>query len=161
MAELELTRSSIDRRLFELEGVGTLRFRGMISPSATAEAGGRQWRIARVGFWRRSIEATDETGEVVGHFDPHGFRRGGTLRWGARDLALRAASSWRERYALVEEERELALLDGKDWGRRPVKVVVDDAAEVEPGLLLFAVFVVRGLADDASGAAATVTVINT
>jgi hypothetical protein len=54
----------------------------------------------------------------------------------------------------------LAILDGKGWGQRPVKVTVDDAGAVEPGLLLFAAFVVRGLAEDAgasAGAAASGT----
>jgi len=45
------------------------------------------------------------------------------------------------------------ILDGKGWGRRPVKVTVDDAEALEPGLLLFAAFVVRGLAEDSGGAA--------
>ena len=45
--------------------------------------------------------------------------------------------------------QELAVFDGKGWGRRPVEVVVEDSAAVEPGLLLFAAFVVRGLAEDA------------
>jgi hypothetical protein len=45
------------------------------------------------------------------------------------------------------------VLDGKGWGRRPVKVIVDDPDTVEPELLLFAAFVVRGLAADAQGAA--------
>jgi hypothetical protein len=46
------------------------------------------------------------------------------------------------------------VLDGRGWGRRPVKVSVDDPDALEPGLLLFAVFVVRGLAEDAGTAAA-------
>ena len=50
-------------------------------------------------------------------------------------------------------ERELALLDGKGWGRRPVKVTVEDPDAIELGLLLVAAFVVRGLAEDASAAA--------
>jgi hypothetical protein len=54
---------------------------------------------------------------------------------------------------LADGERELAVLDGKSWGRRPVKVTVDDSDAVDPGLLLFAAFVVRGLAEDAGGAA--------
>ncbi len=95
--------------------------------------------------------ATDEGGVVVGEFEPRGgLRRGGTLRWEHREYALRPSSSWRERYALLDGETELALLDGKGWGKRPVAVTVADLALVEPGLLLFATFVVRGLAEDAS-----------
>jgi hypothetical protein len=92
-------------------------------------------------------------GVVVGEFEPRTIRRGGALRWAGRELSLRPASAWRERYALADGDRELALLDGKGWGRRPVKVSIDDIGAVEPGLLLFATFVVRGLADDAGAAA--------
>jgi hypothetical protein len=42
---------------------------------------------------------------------------------------------------------------GGGWGRRPVRVTVDDPGETEPGLILFAAFVVRGLAADASASA--------
>jgi hypothetical protein len=153
MADLELTRTAGDRRVYALEGVGTLRLRGLASRTATAASGAARWRIARRGFWRRLIEATDEAGAVVGTFEPRGLRRGGRLRWTGRDFELRPASSWRERYALADGGREVAVLEGKSWGRRPVKVVVDDSVTVEPGLLLFVCFVVRGLADEASGTA--------
>jgi hypothetical protein len=156
MADLELKRTAGDRRLYALEGVGTLRLIGLASRAALAEASGKRWRFGRHGFWRRAVLATDETGTEVGEFEPRGLRRGGRLRWAGRELALRPASSWRERYALAEGDRELAILDGKGWGRRPVKVTVDDREPLEPlepGLLLFATFVVRRLAEDASGAA--------
>ena len=153
MADLELTRTSAARRLYALEGVGTLRLQGLLGRAATAEADGSTWRFARRGFWG-PVEVTDAAGSAVGAFEPRGLaRRGGTLRWGGREFALRPAGSWRERYALAVGDRELALLHGKGWGRRPVKVTVDDMSAVEPGLLLFAAFVVRGLAEDAQGAA--------
>ena len=126
---------------------------GFLSRGATAEAGAAAWSFARRGFWQRTVEATDATGDVVGSFQPGKLRRGGALRWGGRDLELRPASTWRERYALVDGDRELAALDGKGWGKRPVKIAVDDPAAVDPGLLLFATFVVRGLAEDAGAAA--------
>ena len=59
MADLELTRTRGDRRVYSLEGVGNLRLEGLFARSATAEAQGTRWRFARSGFWRRSIEATD------------------------------------------------------------------------------------------------------
>jgi len=154
MPELELTRTPNDRRLYVLEGVGTLRLEGFGSRTATAEAAGMSWRLARPQWWQRGIQATDQMGAEVGEFEPRTIRRGGALRWGNQELLLRPASAWRERYALADGDRELALLDGKGWGRRPVKVSVDDLGAVDPGLLLFATFVVRGLAEDAGSAAA-------
>jgi len=98
------------------------------------------------------VEATDAAGTTVGQFGARGMRRGGTLRWLDRELALRPASRWRERYALVDGDRELAVFDGKGWGRRPVTVTVDDPRALDPGLLLFAAFVVNALTEDATSA---------
>jgi hypothetical protein len=98
--------------------------------------------------------ATEGVGSAVGEFQPRDLRRGGTLRWAGSEFAVRPASSWRDRYALADGDRELAILDGKSWGRRPVKITLDDPAAVDAGLLLFAAFVVRGLAEDAGAASA-------
>jgi len=148
--DLELTRVPGDRRLYSLAGVGTLRVEGLLGRSATAETGDGTWRIARRGFWQRETVATDRSGALLGDFQARAVRRGGTLRWGARELSLSPASAWRSRYVLAEDGRELALLEGKGWGRRPVKVTPGEGWPIEPDLLLFATFVVRGLAEDAS-----------
>ena len=153
MGELELTRTPDDRRLYALGDVGTVRLKGWASQAASAEAKGRSWEISRRGILRQAVEANDAAGTTIGRFSARGIRRGGTLRWHDRELALRPASRWRERYALVDGDLELAVFDGKGWGKRPVKVTVDDPRALDPGLLLFAAFVVNGLAEDASAAA--------
>jgi hypothetical protein len=153
MADLELTRTRDDRRLYALEGVGTLRLEGWTSRRATADAGAAAWQLARRGFFQARMEATDAAGTVVGEFEPRAIKRGGTLMWAGRELTLRPASMWKERYALSDGEREIAVLDGKSWGKRPVRITVDDPAAVEPGLLLFAAFVVRGIAEDSASTA--------
>jgi hypothetical protein len=151
--ELELTRSKDDRRLYNLDALGSLRFEGLMSRRATATSAGRTWRIERPGFLGRTIRAFGSGGTVVGEFDPRSIRRGGELRWDGRVFELRPASAWRERYALAVGDDELAVFEGKSWGRRPVKVEIVRPEGVEPGLMLFAAFVVRGLADDASAVA--------
>lgn len=153
MAELELTRSRNSRRLYEIAGVGTLRFAGLFSRRATAEAGAAAWSFGRRGVWQTTIEASDATGTVIGSFAPRTLRRGGSLRWGDRDLELRPASMWTERYALGDHGRELAVLDAKSWGKRPVTITIDEPGLLDPGLLLFAAFATRQLADDASATA--------
>src|SRR3954447_1459583 len=153
MPELELVRSAGDRRRYEVEGVGALQLGGPFSRSATAEADATAWTFRRTGFWQRTVEATDAIDNVVGSFAPRKMKRGGGLVWGGRELGRGRASRWKERYALADGDRELAVFEGKGWGKRPVKITVDDPAPVEPGLLLFAVFVVRGLAEDAGAAA--------
>ena len=118
LAELELTRTAADRRVLALGRVGTLRLKGRASRAASAEAGGRRWEIARRGLWRRTMEATDATGTTAGRFAAHGLRRGGSLQWGDRELALRPATRRRERYTLVDGDHVLAVLEGSCWGRR-------------------------------------------
>ena len=162
MTELELTRTPGDRRRYALEDVGTIHLEGLFARSANAEAGTDHWQFVRSGFWQRVIQATDATGNMVGEFRPRDLRRGGTLEWAGRELRLRPASSWRERYALADGDEELVILDGKSWGRRPVSVSIPDGQAVEPGLLLFACFVVRQLAvnaanDSAAGSTAAVS----
>jgi hypothetical protein len=157
MVELELTRVPGDRRLFALAGVGTLRLRGLASRAATATVAETTWEIGHPRFWSGDIEATDAAGTTVGSFEPRAVRRGGMVLWAGRELALQPASQWRERYALVLGETELAILEGKGWGARPVKIRLDDPAGVEPALLLFTAFVVRGLAEDAGGAVGAAT----
>ncbi len=153
MAELALTRSSGDKRRYELEGVGTLRLGGWASRWATAEVGERRWGFARRGILRCVIQATNPAGTVVGAFEGRSLKRGGALRWDGRDYVLRPDSRWKERYALDDDGRTLATLDGKNWGKRPVRFDLADDVTTEPGLLLFAAFVVRALAHDAASAA--------
>jgi hypothetical protein len=155
MGELELTRTPGDRRLYRLADLGTIRLKGWGSRAARVEANGQTLEVARRGWWRPAVEATDAAGKTAGQFKARGMRRGGTLRWFDRELMLRPASRWRERYALADGEHELAVFEGKGWGRRPVKVTTDDPGGLDPGLLLFAAFLVRGLAEDAGAAAVT------
>jgi hypothetical protein len=154
---LDLTRSPDDRRRYLLDGVGALRLEGRLARSATAEAATGTWRLGLQGFWRRHVVATDQTGAVEGEFAPRDIRRGGALRWGERELTLHPVSALRERYALAEDGRELARIDGRSWGRRPVTVTLPERDAVEPGLLLFACFVVRHLARNADSSSSAST----
>jgi hypothetical protein len=153
MAELALTRKAGDKRRYDLAGMGTLRLGGWASRWATAEAGERRWGFARRGILRSVIEATDPDGTVVGAFAGRSLKRGGALRWEEHEYRLEPDSMWKERYVLLDGERRLASLDGKGWGKRPVRLEVDDDADLPLGLLLFTAFVVRALAADAASAA--------
>ena len=97
--ELELKRVPGDRRLYAMEGVGTLRLAGF-GPATAATAGGSFW-IAGRGFWGVVIQATDAAGTAVGEFRPSRLRRGGALRWADLELTLRRAGFWRQRYVLA------------------------------------------------------------
>ena len=161
--ELDLTRADGDRRLYLLQGIGTLRLHGLLMRAATATSADGVWHLARHGFWQRTIQATDSGGHVAGTFQPRDIRRGGILHWHAHHYTLRPDSAVRERYSLSSDGRELALLEAKGWWgwgtRRPLRLQLPDGA-FDPGLLLFAAFIVRTVADDASttvGVAATVT----
>jgi len=151
--DVELIRAPENRRTYVMAGRGELRLEGIGSRSATIVdvESGRHWRVARRRWWSGSLDATDVSGTAGGSFEPTLLRRGGTLTWGGRTLALRSASVWRERYALAEGEREVAVFDEKGWGKRPLTIHLSEETPV--GLLLFAAFVVRTLAADATSAA--------
>ena len=152
MIELELTRIPNDRRLYRLDGIGTVRLNGWFGRTGSAAADdSSSWRFTRRGLWKRVIVAW-ASGDMVGEFTPRDIRRGGKLRWGARTLELRPVGM-RERYALSENGRDLALLNAKGWGKHPVMIAVVDAQAIDPGLLLFAAFVVHQLAGDSLNAA--------
>ena len=156
MMNRQLARIPGDHAVYALEGIGTLRFEGLSSSRATAEAAGRHWRFARRGFWRQ-LQAPDSAGVIVGTFERR-LLGGGTVRWADHGFALRRASVWRERYVLVANgDRELALFDAKGWGRRRVTISVDDHAALDVGLLLYTAFVVHILAGDATAGAAAAT----
>ena len=161
MVELELKRTRHDRDLYELENVGTLRLEGVVSTRATAEAGANRWRIARRGLWRQ-LQATDVAGTVVGAFERR-LIGGSHVYWRDRRYTLRRASLWRGRYALADgdTDREVALLDAKGWGKRPVKITVDHQPALDPGLLLFTAFVVHTLAADSSAGSSAAVIAAT
>jgi hypothetical protein len=155
MTHLELTRSSSDRRLYRLGGRGTLYLEGFFRSRATATAGAATWHMYNTGLLVRAIEATDASGTVIGRFEPKVVRRGGRLAWAGRHLTLEPSSLWRERYALAEHGVDLALFDGKSWGKTPVRLSVIGEGAADVGLLLFAAFVVRTLAGSASSTTAS------
>jgi hypothetical protein len=153
--ELELRRAEGDRRLYVVDGVGTIRYTGLLSRSGAAEADGRRWEIRPKGLWQTVVEATDPDGVVVGEFHPTTLRGGGTVRWKSRELLLRPSGAWRSRYVLEDAGQGLATLEGKGWGRRPVAIHAHSEAVLEPGLLLFAAFVTRRLAEGTAAAASS------
>jgi hypothetical protein len=76
-----------------LDGVGSIRFEGLLSRAATGESHGERWRLSRRGIVGRRSAAFDEIGATVGRFEPRGIRRGGQIAWGGRELTLRPASA--------------------------------------------------------------------
>jgi hypothetical protein len=145
---IELSRDPADGDRWVLDGVGTLRRTGRVSRAATAEAGGARWQIVRRGWVRSGFAATDaSTGAVVGELAGRFLKRGETLRWADRDLALRGDGG--DGYVLLDGQRRLAVMTPQRAGRRSLDVVVEDPT-VDPGLLLFMAFVVQAYSDDAS-----------
>jgi hypothetical protein len=152
---VRLTHIPGERRVYVVRGVGTLRLSGWGSRAATAEGGGLSWQITHRGIWQPVFQAADAAGDIVGDFRGRTLHHGGVLQWSDRELDLRPDGFGRERYALVEEGHKLATIESTgSWGRRPADVAVGDPDGIDPGLLLFAVFVVTTLAQTPQAAAA-------
>ncbi|HEY4097448.1 MAG TPA: hypothetical protein VGM33_18135 [Baekduia sp.] len=133
-----------------------MRFRSRGREAAIAEADGRQWLLARRGMFNPVTTAHDGAGVLVGEFAP-GWWRGRPLRWDGRELRLPKLSAWRQRYGLYDGDREIAVIGGMRSSAQPVMVTIDDPAAVDPGLLLFAAFVVHWLAQGSRPDAASVS----
>jgi hypothetical protein len=99
-----------------------------------------RYEVARVGALR-----------LEGLFSRRGTAEAGALRWSFDRVGF--WRMWKDRYALADGDRKLAIIDGRSWGRRPATITVDGPAAVDPGLLLFATYVVRSLAEDSASAA--------
>lgn len=150
MPELELIRTRDDRKLYALPGVGNLRLGGWLSGKVEASTGGETYTFQKRGIFGRVFSAVDASGTQVAEFRPRSIRRGGRITWGQTEWDLRPAAMLTERYALTRpgQDHELATVEGRGWGKRPVTVSTDDATAIDPGLLLFVVFAVRVLAED-------------
>ena len=141
-----LTPSPGDNRLYVVKGIGSLHVTGWTWREATAEAGGRSWQITRHGIWPPVIQAADVAGDIVGEFSGRWLVHGATLRWSNRELALRIDRLRQDRYILMDDDRRLATIDGVGSNKHPLNVSIDDTADTDPGVVLFAIYVVRTLA---------------
>jgi hypothetical protein len=142
---VRLTPSPGDHRLYIVKGIGTLRVTGFTWREATAEAEGRSWQITRHGIWPPVIQAADVAGEVVGEFNGRWRHHSAALRWSNRELELRIDRLRQDHYILMDDDRKLTTIDGVGSDERPLNVAIDDTADIDRGLLLFAIYVVRTL----------------
>ena len=129
LAELDLKRASGDRRLYMLDGVGSIRFEGLLSRNATTESNGERVRAAASrdgGVPRSTKRARPSAGSSREGFGAAVRSRG----------ASREASNWRERYALTDGETELATPRRQRVGRRQVAVSIDESAALEEAAAL-------------------------
>jgi hypothetical protein len=130
---------------YALPGVGTLRAEG-VWRSATARAGDASWRFVGRG---KNVTAADASGLVVGDYRD----RERAVRWDGREFDLlrgwgRSASHYRKRpfltrdgrYTLAEGGQVFAFLRCDLRRLNPVNLELNDDAGLEPGLLLFVVF---------------------
>lgn len=153
---MKLERSAHDRKTFLLDGVGELRKHGWFSSAATLSDGAREWEIGRRGL-RQRVHITDATGGEPATYEPKGvFSRGGTLTMGGQTWELRPSSIWKERYALVQGEQEVATVEASSWSsKKPVTVELE--GEVDAMVLLAACYLVKLSSDDSSASTASVS----
>jgi hypothetical protein len=131
--------------LYVADKIGTLCVAGWTCRTATAQAGGRIWQITRRGIWPVSIQATDAAGDVIGEFSGGRLDQSMTLRWSNRELVLWSNGPSDHRYVLIDGDRALTTIDGDHLSKRSPTISITDAGDTDPGLLLFAVYVVHAV----------------
>jgi hypothetical protein len=153
MRELQLVRSTEDKRRLDLAGVGTVRFENMWGTKLCfSTSGGSEWRIA--GRHRRAVPVRDAAGTTVATIEgrqvAHGDRRVEvtTPRQGIFER--------RPPFVLLEGDHELARVASRVWSEKPVDVTVLDEAFVqrEPLLFLLALYAANRIASSRQAAAA-------
>jgi hypothetical protein len=148
VADLVLTRT--DKRLYSLDGVGTLSPREGVLERGDGPGGREELALRLPRMVPPAHRGDRRDGPADRTFESNrGFRRGGTVRWERRDFTLQSRSTWKaQRFALLEGDRDMAVFEGRAYDRRPVTVSIEPGA-LDAGLLLFVAFVVRGLVLDA------------
>jgi hypothetical protein len=162
MNTIELLKSPSDRRRYTLGDLGSLRLNGLFMRSATAETDGNSFTVERTRWTTASVVARGPLAEI-GAFHARTLRGGGRLTWLEEEYALRHEQPLGETYALVHNDRPLALATARGWWgwgvKRPLTMQVSDVSDAS--LLLFLAFVVRTLANQRSSDAAATTVATT
>ena len=159
MAELTLTEDPGDKRHWTLEGVGDLRWeKGLFkNGEARLEASGASWSLERSTFSSKA-KALDATGSEAARYEPKvAFSRGGELVVGGRSWTLKPASHWKNRFALLDGEAELATIETEGWAQRKVEVALEQEGAVPGEVLLMACWLVRGFAEESAAATASVS----
>jgi hypothetical protein len=158
MGDLVLSRSVEDRRRFDLEGVGSLRRVGLFSRTTLLFPSGGEPLTAqsRVGL-SGGAEALAPGGEVVGEFTSQALLgHGGEIAWRGRWLDLRSGTVLISRYVLRDGDTTLLEVQARGWGESPADVTIG-AEPVDPGLVLFVLWLTQGFVDHDAGATTAAT----
>lgn len=156
MAELEMVRAVGDRKLYELLGIGSLRRPHWYSRQAIATAlDSRRWSFTETGLCRPVDHATPEVGQPSGRFHRAKLvSRSGPLQWGDDSYELTFRSFWRLEGVLAAGGRDLLATKPGNWNSKRSRVQLLTDERLDPGLVLFVIWVVQ-LEQERSAAAAS------
>ncbi|RYB94376.1 hypothetical protein EUA93_08480 [Nocardioides oleivorans] len=152
MRDLVLVRSADDRRRYDIEGVGSLRRVGLFSRTTLLLPDGdepltAQSRVSLSG----QAEAVAAGGDVVGEFSEQTLLgHGGEVVWRGRKLRLESGTVLISRYVLRDGRTRLLEVQARGWGDKPADVTLGDEP-VDPGLVLFVLWLAQGFVDHDSG----------
>jgi hypothetical protein len=156
MRELQLTRSTEDKRRLDLPGVGSVRFENIWGTKLRLTAPGHgEWRVVRR---RGGVTVSDADGMTVAAFTHRGVEHG--------DVAVEVTTPHqglldrRRPFLLLEGDRELARVAPSVWSEKPTAVTVldEDFAARHPLLFLVALYRAQLVAASRQAAAAAGTV---
>jgi hypothetical protein len=156
MRDLQLIRSTDDKRRLDLEGFGSVRFENLWGTKLVIAApGSGEWRIDGRGPFKRASVATDAAGTQVAAFSA------GRVEYGDRVVEVAAPQQGllerRPPFEIVEGTRELARVTPRVWDEKPLDVTLLDEewASNDPLLFLLALYAANLIAQSRQADAAT------
>lgn len=152
MAELALTRSRDDRRRFDLYGIGSIRKRRWIGWGKVEliTSDGVILRADRPGH-RTNADAVDAKGRIVGDYRKELLSWAGRVGWRSKVYDLTHDRLGSRRYTLAREGKVLLHVRLRLAYRRTPAYVAAEDPEMDPGLVLFVVWVLQTLNSEIHG----------
>ena len=157
MTELTLTRSSDDRRHYELPGYGSIRRAAWLSRDAEITTGDgvtRRTKQSATGKRATLAEGAESAENVVAAYQRTSWtKHDGTVTWRGLPYAITTESHWRRRYLLSRDGGACVRVTCRGWGKKPATVEVLDPV-TDPALVLFTTWLAQTFVEMDSSSAA-------
>lgn len=138
-------RSADDKRRYDLEGLGWLQGGSWLKLSAEASTPSGGWSFEAKGWSGGRAEATSSrSGAVEGRYErTSAWSHRGVITWFGQSYDFVKTSTWRYRFQLLQDEVTLLEIEANFSQKKPAVARLEEGADIDPGLVFFAVWLTR------------------